>query len=311
MDQSKTISWREEYEELMFGPSRTEKTISRAVEIKNEHMPELLFKYRQCSENSFDALERDYLFSSQPSEFNDIFEGAIEISSADAKSNLYQKTYKRLRNTYPQLIDTPTYSYQDLMKNIAISLDGSYQDIEQNHPLFPVMETLGHMTEQKHSEVIKSIQRYARNMYNICCFSDSYDNETMWAYYADSHKGFCVGYDIKGLNNDMTELTLPVLYKKDCSLCVDDLDELNSSDCMHMLTVKTQKWNHEREWRTFFKATPPKNRENMPCAKVVYLGANIFSEHEQKLKIICEQKKIKVYKMHLQIAEHRLVPTLI
>ena len=145
-------------------------------------------------------------------------------------------------------------------------------------------------------------------MYNICCFCAENDNETMWAYYADSHKGFCIGYDIKSLNNDMTHLTFPVLYKDHCTLQINDIDHIDGSVCMHMATEKSVAWSHEKEWRTFFPSNPPIHRETMPPAKAVYLGARISEENESRLINICRNKQIDIFKMVPQISEYKLVP---
>lgn len=308
MSYENDTSWIDEYEGLMFGPSHTEQTMSRAADIKYQHMPDMLFKYRSCSENAFEALEQDFLFSSQPSEFNDIFECSIEIIGTDAERNVYQKTYDNLKTTNPFLIDRPTHSYHDLLENIAISFGSSYQAIKQNHPLFPLMEILGVEAKHRFSDTVSSVQNYARNMYNICCFCATNDNETMWAYYADSHKGFCIGYDIKGLNNNLTHLTFPVLYKDHCTLQIDDIDNIDGSVCMHMLTEKSLAWCHEKEWRTFFPPNPPRHKENMPSAKAIYLGARILPEHEECLKEICNRKQIGIYKMVPKISEYKLIP---
>ena len=56
MSNQNNTSWLEEYEELMFGPFHSQETMSRAADMKYKHMPDMLFKYRACSENSFEAL---------------------------------------------------------------------------------------------------------------------------------------------------------------------------------------------------------------------------------------------------------------
>ena len=130
---------------------------------------------------------------------------------------------------------------------------------------------------------------------------------TGFEHYADSHKGFCIGYDIKGENDNITHLTLPVLYKDHCTLQVSDLDDIDGSVCMHMLTEKSLAWRHEKEWRTFFPPNPPRHKEYMPLAKAVYLGARILPEHESRLKEICGRKQIRLYRMVPKISEYRLV----
>ena len=88
--------WIEEYEKLMFGENHSNETMAVAVDMKYKHMPELLFKYRLFSQHSFEALRDDFLFSSQPKEFNDIFEGPIEVSQQKVSENFYQKIYNKI-----------------------------------------------------------------------------------------------------------------------------------------------------------------------------------------------------------------------
>ena len=57
MSYRNNTSWLEEYEELMFGPSHSEQTMSQAADIKYQYMPNMFFKYRSCSKNAFEALE--------------------------------------------------------------------------------------------------------------------------------------------------------------------------------------------------------------------------------------------------------------
>ena len=89
---------------------------------------------------------------------------------------------------------------------------------------------------------------------------------------------------------------------------VGDLDDVDGSVCMHMLTEKSMAWQHEQEWRIFFAPNPPQHKESMPLAKAVYLGARILPEHEARLTEICRRKQIALYKMVPQISEYRLVP---
>lgn len=41
--------------------------------------------------------------------------------------------------------------------------------------------------------------RNQKSSLGICCFSDTYDNELMWAHYTDNYSGICVEYSTKQL----------------------------------------------------------------------------------------------------------------
>lgn len=307
MEKHDDMAWLQEYEELLFGFSRTQETMARACEMKLQHMPTYLYKYRACNENTLAALDGDFLYSSPPREFNDIFEGPIEIIFEDAKNNFLQKGYDRLRIEYPFLPQRRINSSNEYLESITMAFGGSLEELKADMLLHAKIELLKREMDTLVADNINFQRDYARNRYNICCFCSQYNNLLMWAYYADNQKGFCIGYDIKAQNNNLTHLTLPVIYKNNSSLVIHDVDEINGSDCMHMLTIKSKKWKHENEWRAFFMPSPHSRREPMPVAKEVYLGAKIEKAYEMQIREICKKKKIKLLKMVPQISNQRLV----
>lgn len=103
------------------------------------------------------------------------------------------------------------------------------------------------------------------------------------------------------MKEDVCVLLLLLCYS------IEDIDDLNGSDCMHMLTIKTSNWSAEKEWRTFFPPNPPKHKEQLPSAKVVFLGARIEAKHEKDLRKICTEKGILLLKMIPEFSQHKLV----
>ncbi len=308
MSDCKDQAWLNEYEELMFGEHHTEETMTRAAEMKAAHMPELLFKYRSCSAETFTALEEDYLYSAQPKLFNDPFEGPISILRDDVAKKLSQTSYSEIRSKLPFMPDHTVSSCQELVNCINTGMAHLYGVSEQERmppdQLAALASVLDHFVDGELQKIIDG----ARNMYNICCFSAINDGTSMWEHYADHHQGFCVGYGIKNLDNTITHCTFPVLYRSDCQLHIHDLEEINGSIGMHMLTIKTTDWSCEQEWRTLFESNPPCHLEHMPLAKVVYLGYKIGEEHQTKLHDICVQKGISLFKMKPEHSLQRLVP---
>jgi hypothetical protein len=109
----KDQSWLNEYEELMFGEHYTEDTITQAAEMKAAHMPELLFKYRSCTAETFRALEEDYLYSAQPKLFNDPFEGPISVIKEDVVKKLNQTNYNDIKKKLPFMPDHAVSTCQE------------------------------------------------------------------------------------------------------------------------------------------------------------------------------------------------------
>lgn len=300
--------WIIEYEQQMFGPDHTLETMDKAAELKNKHMPDVLYKYRGVSQNTLEALRNDFLFSSQPQEFNDIFEGSITLQKPAIVANLYRKLYADARRRYPFLPDKVVTSHKEFIESTVQPFGGTYEEVTQDSLLSSVLTMIEELMNGRMDKDIAWIQNYARNMYNICCFSAKSNNELMWAHYADQHKGFCVGYSIKELNNDLTHLTLPVIYTKKCHVEINDWDDVDGSLCMHMLSTKSPQWSYEKEWRTFFLPNPPCHKEIMPTPSVVYLGARISDKDAGAIYEICKNKGIQVYKMMPSVEKHVLIP---
>lgn len=115
--------------------------------------------------------------------------------------------------------------------------------------------------------------------YGVCAFSEIRDNKHLWALYADSYKGFVVGYDKERLDTLSGLLSMrcplrPVIYRDELfdlddydssfSLLVDDeiqthtvreafgdgktMDKLWEYLC---LTKEKAIWQNEKEWRYF------------------------------------------------------------
>jgi hypothetical protein len=139
-------------------------------------------------------------------------------------------------------------------------------------------------------------------LHRICSFSEIPDSTLLWAHYADQSKGFCVGYNLKELNNDLTELLLPVRYN-DSLIEVDDTffegREINKSFLMNSLTLKSLDWQYEKEWRLLLLAesTEKMQKVPLPIAKEIILGLNITSENQARLIDIANTKNIPCYKV--------------
>ncbi len=300
--------WIDEFVELMFGKNHNRVSMGIGVDLKYQNMPDLLYKYRSASDEHIDALENDYLYSSQVVHFNDPFECAISMPAEEISKNLYNKSYKLLRAENTFLPDRPVYSARDLLENITIGCGGSKEDIEKDPVSSALFHALTRIAEEKEAESLKEFMSSTQKMYNICSLSETFESLLMWAHYADSHKGFCAGYNIKGLNNDMTELTFPVFYRNDFHT-IFDIEDINGSIGMYALNVKSIDWKYEKEWRVFFPTNDPPYKELMPTPKTVYLGAKISDDKKRRIVSICKKKGITVYQMNLATGKFRLIPS--
>lgn len=168
----------------------------------------------------------------------------------------------------------------------------------------------------------------------VSCFSETNNNELMWSHYADSHKGFCVQYDLNLLNDDpfhVVEHTFPVVYSKeriinyDISELVDLVGELREAinnnyefkngdyfnQVLPLLLRKSLCWNYEKEWRIIYtikqiydyydECESDVNYSMLrfgilpfSCASGVYIGYRIGKEIREHLIEICNRLSERV-----------------
>jgi hypothetical protein len=138
----------------------------------------------------------------------------------------------------------------------------------------------------------------------ICAFSEVYNNELMWAHYANEFGGICIAYDLFDLLKWLPrEASFVRIYYNEkppgVGLTKRPRDELAKM----VLSYKNYRWLYEREWRMF--ATQDKVFYRDPsCVTRVYIGPRIDSgrrdviEHRLKaLKISSSRMDLRGYSM--------------
>jgi len=69
----------------------------------------------------------------------------------------------------------------------------------------------------------------------LLCFSRHWHNPVLWAHYADSHKGLCLGFDVPDGDRDVAYVERPI-----------KLTHLDLSVADSMLFTKYEHWRYER-----------------------------------------------------------------
>ena len=128
----------------------------------------------------------------------------------------------------------------------------------------------------------------------ICSFSETNDNDLMWAHYADQFKGICIAYSFEDLlttlgpNIDFVRLTysekIHRIYRKHTS--DDDVAK-------RILSTKSHRWLYEREWRLFSSKTGPLPLRARKCISYVYIGNRMTKDRKKTLMRLLDAKKIR------------------
>lgn len=161
-------------------------------------------------------------------------------------------------------------------------------------------------------------------IYYATCFSADFDNQLMWAHYANKHTGFCIEYDIRNNDNKQFVTSLwPVIYTDERPEFEDSVYEyydetlprrpsreevINNNDVFmqKLLLTKSIDWERENEWRLIvddenfpeFDKNTGNFKLNNGVTKII-LGCKSKEVNVNKMREFCKNSKIKLSKMKM------------
>lgn len=88
----------------------------------------------------------------------------------------------------------------------------------------------------------------------VCCLSDSYENDVMWAHYAGEYRGICVKYSTHDLHDGLPDVCA-VRVQYDIQIPILRAGETpdRQEAAIKVLSSKKSDWYYEREWRLLTK----------------------------------------------------------
>jgi hypothetical protein len=82
----------------------------------------------------------------------------------------------------------------------------------------------------------------------VCCFSDTYESDVMWAHYAGEYRGICVEYSAHDLRDGLPDV-FAVRVQYDIQVPIISAGETRQQSAIKVLSSKKSDWYYEREWR--------------------------------------------------------------
>jgi hypothetical protein len=226
-----------------------------------ENIPQPLYKYRVWSEPDKDQqfqrriLTDNELYLASSAQFNDPFDAALPFRYKEEQltpDNIFLKLWKTGKESFPDLNDSELTAKAYEQQNSGRFEDGTYW--------------------KEHYEDFK---KENQERFGILSLTSKNDNLLMWSHYANSHQGFCVGFD-KYILWDLIQGSLsPVDYQTvfpEAGLFDDNLHFFTS-----LLTTKSSEWEYEQEYR-FTKVDAARQVFNFPNEAVleIILGYNML-----------------------------------
>ena len=92
--------------------------------------------------------------------------------------------------------------------------------------------------------------RKVAKKWGLLCFSPSWEEQLLWAHYADGHKGIALGFEI--LKDEILELTYTPNRIRTRFDLTDDQEE-NEKKFLSLAKVKYKEWIYEKEHRILIR----------------------------------------------------------
>lgn len=191
-------------------------------------VPDILYKYRDWNNsNHKKLLENRELYFASIDQFNDPFDGTIPFRY-DAKEltedNIFEKYRQITKREYPNWTE------------------------EQIHKHCFDYQQRGHFHDEKFLEDFEAdTSEQTNNNYGIVCLCKEKNNFLLWSHYANSHTGFCIGFNKLLLYEDTEAQFAHMNYQ-------ENLPTLNLFDnpfevSRKLIGTKSKIWEYENEYR--------------------------------------------------------------
>lgn len=227
-------------------------------------MPQLIYKYRAWN-NEFHRrmLSHSELFLSSPSRFNDPYDCGLPFRQDPDDLDVI-KIKEKLESLAPKQF--PQLSAVQREIEVAKQLFHINQD-----PQTYFLENYGFKRES------------LNNMYGVASLTPHPRNFLMWSHYADSHRGFVVGFDTPTLVRQNFGAFAKVVYEDEIPfISALDMD----TNLMHKLIyTKAKFWSYEDEYR-LTSILRPNSKVYFTADSVREVHLGVFMDQKEKIKII-------------------------
>lgn len=212
-------------------------------DMDNEKIPDVLYKYYP-SEESWEYLFKKRTIRFTPlNEFNDPFEG------------------KPSTNLIFDSIESAAYFYRKSAPKIAANkllyVDESFMNFL--YSIYKYYCGVNFIDDGSEEELRKKLFSAATKLNGAFCMTKNVDNILMWSHYADSHKGFIIGFYTNEILNAIRRKApyadMPIYYSEDRPIlsmenAIDDGNPLTYwKVARDSFFTKSIIWEYEEEWR--------------------------------------------------------------
>jgi len=156
----------------------------------------------------------------------------------------------------------------------------------------------GKKRTERFSPVIDALKSLMLQLEKVGIYSLSrtYNNELLWSHYGNSHKGFCIEYDLDLLTKNYTH-HFPVVYNnKIPEIGIEDIAIKKSEIIIKMFGYKYEKWDYEKEYRIITNDYGI-NNYSFKALKSIYFGLKMDSNQKFEIMNRLKGRGIKYFQI--------------
>ncbi|BDD09510.1 hypothetical protein FUAX_19420 [Fulvitalea axinellae] len=135
----------------------------------------------------------------------------------------------------------------------------------------------------------------------IYSLSATYNDELLWAHYANSHQGFCIEYDLDLLLESYPSdkiYSFPIKYSKNPPEI--DISDISGKDGISLVRKlagnKSKKWDYENEYRIITDKSG-EHTYNFKAIQAIYFGLRMPEPWKKEMMTILHGRGIKYYQI--------------
>jgi hypothetical protein len=277
------------------------------------------------------------MYDQQPDSMNNMFDDEIneDLKYLAEKTPIVFK-YTRVENfetmianssllfKNPSLFNDPYDCYPDLIDFDKVPNNFREYIIEKFRPFLSgakVEEIIKQLKNKSDSELAKIFRNEVfpieQSTLAVTCFSEKNDNLLIWSHYSDSHKGICLGFDLRKLYLNF-KIYFPALIKVKYTNKLERVDYFadKKKAIINWFRIKSDCWEYEKEVRivlTNIKMDSSRQKAipfDTKSISSIYLGTNIKPDDENKIRLLALNKipETKISKMRLKEDSFSLIP---
>lgn len=152
-------------------------------------------------------------------------------------------------------------------------------------------------------------QSYSAGVYSMSKRKEGEEypcNELLWAHYANSHKGFCIEYDLDKLDaciTDGIDYRIDVVYQENKPIISPD--EPTDKKIEKAFSTKSLAWIYENEFRLIFSSSGVK-KISFEAIRAIYFGLNMPLAERNAIINGLKGSEIEFYQMERVGKDYKL-----